>query len=200
MSKLYDAIDDGLERFIRAQRMFFVATAPLDSSGHINLSPKGLDSFRILDQKTVAYLDLTGSGVETIAHLRENGRIVIMFCAFEGAPKILRLYGRGEAVGSDDPRFDALAKLFPQMPGVRSVLVVSLERIADSCGYGVPLYRFEGERKQLLEWARHKSPAGVAQYRSEKNRVSIDGLPGLEGVSLTNDRLAPTTVQRGRRQ
>jgi hypothetical protein len=143
-------------------------------------SPKGLDSFRILSSNTVAYLDLTGSGVETIAHLRENGRITIMFCAFDGAPKILRLYGRGEAIEYGDSRFDALAKLFPQMPGARSVIVVSLEGIRDSCGYGVPLYRCEGERKQLLAWAEHKGPAGLRQHRSEVNQFSIDGLPGLK--------------------
>jgi hypothetical protein len=180
MGKLYDGINDGLARFIGAQHLFFVATAPLHSAGHLNLSPKGLDSFRVIDPKTVAYLDLTGSGIETVAHLRDSGRIVIMFCALEGAPKILRLYGRGEAVEPGDPRFEDLLKLFPRLPGVRSVVVVSLDRISDSCGYGVPLYRYAGERTQLVEWARRKGIPGLTHYRDENNRASIDGLPGLK--------------------
>lgn len=183
MSKVYDRIDEGLARFIGAQHLFFVATAPLHSEGHLNLSPKGLDSFRVIDPKTVAYLDLTGSGIETVAHLRNNGRIVIMFCAFEGAPKILRLYGRGAAVEPGHPRFDDLLELFPHLPGVRSVVVVSVERIADSCGYGVPLYRYEGQRTQLVDWARRKGLPGLTRYRDENNRESIDGLPGLKDRS-----------------
>ncbi len=180
MSKVYDAIDSALARFIDAQHLFFVATAPLDESGHVNLSPKGLQSFRIIDPKTVAYLDLTGSGIETVSHLRENGRITIMFCALEGAPKILRLYGRGEAVDPADPRFADLRKRFADLPGVRSIVVVSLERIADSCGYGVPRYCYEGERTQLTDWARRKGPLGLTRYRAENNMASIDGLPGLK--------------------
>jgi hypothetical protein len=179
MSKIYESIDNALASFIGAQRMFFVATAPLDPDGHVNLSPKGLDSFRILDPKTVAYLDFTGSGVETIAHLRENGRAVIMFCAFEGAPKILRLHGRGEAIEPGDPRFGNLRSHFPEFPGVRSVVVVQVQRIADSCGYGVPVYRYERERDKLLKWAEHKGPEGVAEYRAANNLRSIDGLAGL---------------------
>jgi Pyridoxamine 5'-phosphate oxidase len=150
--------------------MFFVATAPLDREGHINLSPKGLTGFRVIDPKTVAYLDLTGSGIETVSHLRENGRVVIMFCAFEGAPKILRLYGRGEVIEPGAPRFKNLLALFPKLPGIRAIIVVALDRIADSCGYGVPVYRFESERPQLLNWARRKGASGMAQYRSENNR------------------------------
>lgn len=179
MGKLYDAIDDNLARFIGAQHLFFVATAPLDPAGHLNLSPKGLDSFRIIDQKTVAYLDLTGSGIETLSHLRQNGRIVIMFCAFEGPPKILRLYGRGEAVEPGDPRFNSLRELFPRLAGMRSVIVVALERIADSCGYGVPTYSYQGERTQLVKWAQRKGSKGLQEYRATNNRVSIDGIPGL---------------------
>jgi Pyridoxamine 5'-phosphate oxidase len=180
MSKLYDGIDDALARFIGAQQVFFVATAPLDAAGHVNLSPKGLDSFRLIDRKTVAYLDLTGSGIETVSHLRENGRIVIMFCAFHGPPQILRLHGRGEAIVPENPRFKDLLALFPDFAGVRSVVVVSLERISDSCGYGVPLYRYEGARTQLLDWARRKGSRGVARYQAENNQVSIDGIPGLK--------------------
>jgi hypothetical protein len=179
MSKIYDSIDDALAGFIRKQHLFFVATAPLDPEGHLNLSPKGLDTFRILDPLTVAYLDLTGSGVETIAHLIENGRIVMMFCAFEGPPKVLRLYGRGEVVTVRDKRFPQLTKLFPEMAGTRAVIKVAINRIADSCGWAVPRYRYEAERDQLIEWAERKGPSGVAKYWSDTNRGNIDGLPGL---------------------
>jgi hypothetical protein len=179
MGQVYDAIDDRIASFIRVQRMFFVATAPLAADGHVNLSPKGLETFAVLDPHTVAYLDLTGSGVETIAHLRENGRITICFCAFEGAAKIVRLYGRGTVVAAGDPGFDALAARFPLRVGVRSVIRVALERVADSCGYGVPEYAFVGQRRQLAQWAERKGAEGVRAYRREKNRTSIDGLPGL---------------------
>jgi hypothetical protein len=179
MSKAYECIDDALAGFIAAQHMFFVATAPLDAAGHVNLSPKGLAGLRVIDPNTVAYLDLTGSGIETVAHVRENGRMVIMFCAFEGPPKILRLHGRGEVIEPSHPRFADLLARFPKLPGVRSIILVALERITDSCGYGVPVYRYESEREQLHNWARRKGPSGLAQYRDEKNRSSIDGLPGL---------------------
>jgi len=183
MGKVYDGLDQALTRFIRAQHMFFVATAPLDCGGHINLSPKGLDTFRILDPKTVAYVDLTGSGIETASHLRENGRIVVMFCAFAGAPKILRLHGRGEVIEPNHPRFRDYDSMFPHFEGVRAIIVVLLERISDSCGYGVPLYRYEGGRTQLAAWARRKGIDGLAEYRAKNNRASIDGLPGLSDNS-----------------
>lgn len=160
--------------------MYFVATAPLDGDGHLNCSPKGLDTFTVIDGRTVAYLDLTGSGVETIAHLRENGRIVLMFMALEGPPKIVRLHGRGEAIEPVDARFAALRARFPgHHEGVRSVICVDVERVSDSCGYGVPRYEFVGERTQLLEWTRRKGPDGIAQYQATRNRASIDGLPGV---------------------
>ncbi len=178
MGKLHDAIDDALAAFLRAQHLFFVATAPSAGAGHVNLSPKGLDSFRILDPQTVAYLDLTGSGVETIAHLRDNGRITLMFCAFDGPPKIVRLYGRGVVVRREDAAFDALAAAFPALPGARAVIRVHIERIADSCGYAVPTYQYVGERRQLADWAARKGPDGLATYRREKNARSIDDLPG----------------------
>jgi hypothetical protein len=181
MGKLYDEIDEALRGFLEAQRMFFVATAPLDAAGHVNLSPKGLDSFRVIDRRTVAYLDLTGSGIETVAHLRENGRIVLLFCAFEGPPKIVRLYGRGEVVEPGDPRFGSLAARFPNFPSTRSVIVIALERISDSCGYGVPLYGYDGQRSQLIDWAERKGADGVVRYREDNNRRSIDGLQGLKG-------------------
>ncbi len=159
--------------------LFFVATAPLGVDGHVNVSPKGGDTLRVLDEATVAYLDLTGSGVETVAHLRENGRITIMVCAFEGPAQIVRLYGRGEAVLPGDERFASLAKAFPPLPGVRSVIVVALERVSSSCGYGVPVMRHEAERTRLLEWAEGKGPEGLAEYRADRNAHSIDGLAGL---------------------
>jgi hypothetical protein len=159
--------------------MFFVASAPLDPAGHVNLSPKGLDTFRILDPGTVAYLDLTGSGIETVAHLKENGRIVIMFCAFQGPPNILRLHGRGRVVEAD-AEFDALRALFPEFEGVRSVIVVEITRVSDSCGFAVPLLRYEGEREQLQAWAKKKGAEGLKDYRAAKNSQSIDGLRGLE--------------------
>ena len=151
MAKTFAHIDDTLASFIRRQHVFFVATAARADDAHINLSPKGLDSFAILDPNTVGYLDLTGSGVETIAHLRENGRIVIMFCAFEGTPKIVRLHGRGEALEVGTLEFEALAPKFPKLTGTRSIIRVDLDRISDSCGYGVPLYKYEGERPQMIE-------------------------------------------------
>jgi hypothetical protein len=180
MGKLYDGIDGALRRFIAAQHVFFVATAPRDAAGHINLSPKGLQTFRVMNPRTVAYLDLTGSGIETVAHLRENGRIVIMFCAFEGPPRILRLYGRGKVVEPGNAEFGELRGHFPDLPGVRSIIVVELDRIADSCGYGVPQYRYEGERTQLTGWARRKGTPALAEYRAKTNSSSIDGLPGIK--------------------
>ncbi len=179
MGKLFAAIDDDLRAFIAAQQMFFVASAPLAADGHVNLSPKGLDSFRVLGPTTVAYLDLTGSGVETIAHIRENGRLTVLFCAFQGRPRIVRLQGRGRVVTPTDAEWAGLAGQFPQMPGVRSVIVLEADRISDSCGYGVPLFEFAGHRKQLTDWADKKGPDGVAEYQAKKNRESIDGLPGL---------------------
>ena len=178
MGRTYDALDDGLTAFLRAQRMFFVATAP-SNGGHVNLSPKGLDTFAVLDSQTVAYLDLTGSGIETVAHLRENGRITMLFCAFEGPPRLVRLYGKGGVAPIGTPEFATLAARFPSYPNARTVISVALDRIADSCGYGVPRYRYEGERSQLLDWADRKGPDGVEAYRAEHNAQSIDGLPGL---------------------
>ncbi|MEO0476719.1 MAG: pyridoxamine 5'-phosphate oxidase family protein [Planctomycetota bacterium] len=169
--------------FIAKQRMFFVATAPLRDDGLINLSPKGLDdTFAIIDDHTVAYLDLTGSGIETLAHLRENGRICVMFNAFEGPPNILRIQGRGEAIEPGQAGFAELAEHFPDLPGVRSIIKVTAGRIADSCGFGVPFYEFKGQRDELTEWAEKKGPGGVIKYQQKKNQRSLDGLPGLESV------------------
>ena len=179
MGKVLDTITPELRRWIERQPMFFVATAPSGDGGHVNLSPKGLDSFRILDERTAAYLDLTGSGAETIAHLRENGRITIMFCAFEGKPRITRLQGRGEVLRPGDDGFHDLATMFPPLPGVRSVIRIHAERVSTSCGYAVPLMAFEGQRDMLVEWAERKGPDGIEAYWTDKNLVSIDGLPAL---------------------
>lgn len=181
MGKVFDEIDAQLGAFIERQHMFFVATAPLAADGHVNLSPKGLDSFAILGPHSVAYLDLTGSGIETVAHLRENGRIALLFCAFEGPPRTLRLHGRAEAVIEGHPDFEALLERFPGHVGTRSVIRVEVSRIADSCGFGVPLYDYVGQREQLSAWAdRKEAKEGVVAYRREHNVRSIDGLPGLD--------------------
>ncbi len=180
MGKVFEAIDDATRRFIEAQRMFFVATAPRADDGHVNVSPKGIEgTFAILAPRRVAYLDFVGSGVETIAHLKENGRVTLMFTAFEGSPKTVRLYGRGRAVLRDDPAFGEAAAPFSPGPSARAVIVVDVDRVAHSCGYGVPLYTFEGERTQLAAWAERKGPEGIRAYAREKNARSIDGLEGV---------------------
>ena len=185
MGREYDGIDTRLAAFLIRQPMFFVATAPLDADGHVNLSPKGMaGTFAVLDEHRVAYLDLTGSGVETIAHLRENGRIVFMFCTFTGPPRIVRLHGRGEAHVAGTERFDELAAHFPTLPGIRSVIEVEVTRIADSCGYAVPEMDYVRDRTRLSEWAgARESEETLASYQAEKNAESLDGLPGLPGVS-----------------
>ncbi|MCC9606595.1 pyridoxamine 5'-phosphate oxidase family protein [Blastopirellula sp. JC732] len=180
MGKIYETIEDRVAQFIRQQKLFFVATAPLAEDGLINLSPKGLDSFRILDEKTVAYLDLTGSGIETIAHAKENGRITVMFCSFEGAPNILRLYGQAEVLEPDHADFASLRELFPHMPGTRSIIRIHVSRISDSCGYAVPKYQFVEDRSTLIDYCVQKGPQGLADYRREKNATSLDGLKGLD--------------------
>src|SRR5579864_1653400 len=177
-------LDDNLQRFIEAQPVFFVATAPLDAQGHVNLSPKGLNSFRVLGPRAVAYLDLIGSGVETIAHLKENGRIVLMFCAFDGPPNIVRLHGQGRVVEPHSAEFPELAAQFPKYESTRSIIVVDVTRISDSCGFGVPLMKYEGGRDQHFSWAQKKGPDGLREYKQQKNRRSIDGLPGLSESGL----------------
>ena len=176
MASVHASITPPVAEWIGRQHMFFVATAPLDADGHVNLSPKGLDTLRVLDDMTVAYLDLTGSGAETVAHVRQNQRITLMWCGFEGPPRIVRVHGRGEVVALDDPR---IAGRFEDIPGARAVVIVHAERISDSCGYSVPLYAFEGHRSKLVEWADHRGPDGLVAYRAEKNATSIDGLPAF---------------------
>lgn len=175
MAKFYPALDDNLKAFIARQHIFFVATAP--NEGRINLSPKGLDSLRIVDDRRIAYLDLTGSGNETAAHLLADGRMTLMFCAFEGDHLILRLYGRGRPVRHNDPEWAALSPLFPGLPGIRQIILLEIESLQTSCGAGVPLYQYQGEREALLRWAGKKGEQGIRDYQYEKNQVSIDGLP-----------------------
>lgn len=178
MAKVYSEIDGEMASWIAGQPLFFNATAPLDRDGHVNLSPRGMDTFRVLGPTKVAYLDLTGSGNETAAHLAENGRITIMFCAFEGKPKILRLYGHGRVVLPQDNDWQVLRPLFPpDLPGVRQIVVVEVHRVQTSCGFGVPLMDFRDQRDTLHQWADRKGPEGIAAYHREKNSTSIDGLP-----------------------
>ena len=179
MAKTFEGIDEKLGRFLADQPVFFVATAPSEAEGHINLSPKGVaGTFAVLDPQTVAYLDITGSGIETVAHLRDNGRIVIMFCAFTGPPRIVRLHGRGTVVLPGDTAWEDLAARFPPQPGTRSVIKVALDRVSDSCGFGVPFMSYDRDRGQLAEWANRKTDEELVEYRAKKNTVSIDGLPG----------------------
>jgi hypothetical protein len=184
MSKRFEEIDDRLAAWIRRQRMFFVGTAPSGADGHVNVSPKGpIESLRILDATTVAYLDVIGSGAETIAHLRDNGRIVIMLCSFEGPPRILRLHGRGEVLAPDAVDFEVAAP-----PGAeRAVIRVDVQRIADSCGYGVPVMTYEGDRPQYAAWAesqvRKGGPEALDAYMARHNARSIDGLAAVDAPS-----------------
>ena len=181
MGKVHEKIDGRLRAFIEAQPMFFVATAPSGPGGHVNISPKGIaGTFAVLDEHSVAYLDITASGSETIAHLRDNGRITIMFCAFDGPPNIVRLHGHGRFVTIYDEGYDELSALFPSTPGARAVIVVDVERVSDSCGYGVPLMSVDGERDLLPPYMERKGVDGQADYRRLKNRTSIDGLPAFD--------------------
>jgi predicted pyridoxine 5'-phosphate oxidase superfamily flavin-nucleotide-binding protein len=180
MGQVHDAIDGRLREFIEAQQVYFVGTAPLEADGHINLSPKGhRDTFAVLDERTVAYLDLTGSGAESLAHLRQNGRVVVMFCAFDGPPNIVRLHGRGTVHTPDDPTWHSLISHFPSRRGARAVVTVDVTRVSDSCGFAVPLYDHVGDRELLESWTARKSDDELATYRATKNTTSIDGLPAL---------------------
>lgn len=180
MGKRYQEISPQLKTWIEQQNVFFVATSPLAADGHVNCSPKGMDTFRVLSPSEVIYLDLTGSGVETIAHLRENGRIVVMFCAFAGPPKIVRLHGKGRVL-IEGEEFEIRRRLFPEFPGVRSIIQITLTDVSDSCGYAVPRFEFVDDRDTLNRWAESKSDGELARYRNQKNASSWDGLPGLKG-------------------
>lgn len=197
MGKVYPELDERLRKFIASQPVFFVATAPsvAGGDGHVNVSPKGSrDTFAVLGPRTVAYVDLTGSGAETIAHLRQNGKITLMFCSFGSAPKVLRLYGTGRIVLPAEPEFGELSARFPadglgSYPASRrAIIVVDIDRIADSCGYAVPVMELKRERDLLDRWSGNKTPAELDAYRAEKNAVSIDGLPALDGSQLPASR------------
>ncbi len=179
MAKFYPALTEDLMDFIRAQHLFFTASATAE--GRINLSPKGLQTFSILSPTRVAYLDLTGSGAETAAHLLSDGRLTLMFCSLEDAPLILRLYGQGTLLRPTDEGWEVLYPNFPPIPGARQIVILEITSVQTSCGFGVPRYRYCGERDELVTWAQKKGALGLRQYRAEKNRFSIDDLPtGLE--------------------
>jgi pyridoxamine 5'-phosphate oxidase-like protein len=186
MGKLYDEITPALANWVQQQRVFFVATAPLSKDGHVNCSPKGLDTLRVLGPHEVAYLDLTGSGAETIAHLRENGRIVLMFCALSGPPKIVRFHGTGTCVMPGSSAWNDLRIHFPGHVGERAIVHVQVSRISDSCGYGVPQYAYVEDRDALARWSRTKGLEALPAYRQDKNSRSIDGLPAV-GAEESDD-------------
>ena len=175
MAKFYTEIPAFLQDFIKDQKIFFTATAP--EQGRINLSPKGIDTFRCIDHHTVAYLDLTGSGNETAAHLIENGRITIMFCSFSEQPMILRLYGHGRVIHPRDQEWQTVSPLFDSLPGKRQIIMINVELVQTSCGYGVPIYEFKEERQKIIDWATKKGEQGIKEYWEAKNLKSIDGLP-----------------------
>lgn len=180
MSTTLSHIDEKLAKWIFKQKIFFTASAPLSEDGHINCSPKGLDAFRILDGATVAYQDMVGSGAETIAHIRENKRLVIMFCAFDGPPKIVRLHGKGEYILPSHPDFNHIASHFDAKQGVRSYIKLSVTRVSDSCGYSVPVYEYKHDRDVLDKWVERKGEEGIKQYIVDNNQKSIDGLPAID--------------------
>lgn len=175
MGKQYTALTDNLEAFIQQQKMFFVATAA--ATGRINLSPKGLDSLRVLSPNRIAWLNLTGSGNETAAHVGQQDRMTLMFCAFEGNPMILRVYGHARAIHHTDAEWPELLALFDPVPGARQILELNIDLVQTSCGMGVPYFDFAGERGQLEEWAVKKGKDGIKQYWQQKNQYSLDGLP-----------------------
>jgi hypothetical protein len=182
VGKIFDGIDDALAAWIGKQPMWFVATAPLAADGRVNVSPRGLDSLSILGPHRVAWVDFTGSGVETIAHLRENGRICVMFCSFDNRPRVVRLHGTGRVVLPGEAEYDDVVARHPQHPSTRAVVIVDVTRISDSCGYGVPVMEVVGERDLLRLGAEKRGPDGLATYRATHNARSIDGLPGLPGL------------------
>lgn len=179
MAERFSSLRPDLAQWWCEQPVFFVATAPSGRAGHVNLSPKGYDTLRVLTADRVAYLDLTGSGVETIAHLRDNGRVTLMACAFNGNPRISRIYGRGTVYPKGSPEFDRLECEFPDLPGRRSIIDIAVERVTTSCGYAVPLMDLVDDRDRLLDWAKGKGDDGIAAYWDSKNAASIDGLPGI---------------------
>ena len=184
MSKVYEELDDRLCQFIEKQKIFFVGSSPLRDDGLVNISPKGMDSLRILDSTTVAYLDFTGSGIETVAHVKENGRLAIMFCSFDTSPMIVRLHGRAKVVETTSDAWERMQPLFPASRMARAIIILSITRISDSCGWGVPMYEYVGERDQYQKYAERIDDSGLRQAQLESNLKSIDGLPGLERPSI----------------
>jgi len=177
MADFFDRLEDKHIDFIKEQHIFFVATAPLAEDGHINLSPKGHDAFRVFSPNKVGYLDLTGSGNETAAHLMENGRITFMFCAFKGPADILRLYGRGYTIQPGTPEWDEYSPHFDLLTGTRQIIMADIHKVQTSCGYAVPFYEYTGDRQTLVKWAENKGDDGLVEYRTKKNVRSLDGLP-----------------------
>ncbi len=175
MAKFYTSITKRVQQFIDKQKVFFVATAP--ENGRINLSPKGMDSFRVMNENRVLWLNVTGSGNETAAHLLEKNRITIMFCSFEGAPNILRLYGKGKEIKEIDPNWNEVISLFPKTPGTRQIFDIAIESVQTSCGMSIPFFEYKGEREELNDWASEKGKDGIKDYWETKNQTSIDGLP-----------------------
>lgn len=182
MGKLHDSIKPAHKEFIEKQHIFFVATAPLSADGRVNVSPKGLDCFRVLSEYKVAYMDLISSGNETSAHTLENGRITIMFCSFEGAPNILRLYGKGSTILPGTPQWGDYAPHFTIYPSTRQIIVAEIDMVQTSCGFGVPLYEYAGERDIHFDWADKKGKDGLLEYIQQNNLESLDGLPTVIGL------------------
>jgi len=177
MAKFFDSIEGKHAGFIEKQHMFFVGSAPLSADGHVNLSPKGMDCFRIFSPNRVAYMDIIGSGNETSAHILENGRITFMFCAFDGPPNIMRLYGHGYTVLPGDAEWEELSANFTLVLATRQIIVADIDKVQTSCGFSVPYYTYDGERDHAEKWAQNKGEAGLEAYKTEKNRISLDGLP-----------------------
>ena len=177
MGKTSELIEPTHKEFIEKQHLFFVSTAPLSASGHINLSPKGLDSFRVLSPNLVGYMDIIGSGNETSAHILENSRISFMFCAFDGPPNILRLYGKGRTILPDDAEWANLSKKFTILASTRQIILANIFQVQTSCGFGIPYYEYSGERDHSFKWAESKGAEGLENYKNEKNKISLDGLP-----------------------
>jgi hypothetical protein len=191
MGKVFQHITDDIQTFIHKQHMFFVATAPLSGDGHVNVSPKGMDSFRILDKNCVGYLDLTGSGNETSAHVAENGRITFMFCAFEGSPNIVRLYGMGRTILPGSAEWEALIGDFTMHISARQIIIANIHRVSTSCGYAVPLLDYHGERETMVKYWKAKGEDSVPGYQQANNSVSIDGLPTPLGAAIIEGDISP---------
>lgn len=187
MGKDYTEIDERIQQWMSRQSLFFVASAPLSADGLVNVSPKGGDTLRVTGPRQLAYVDYGGSGIETVAHLRENGRITIMMCAFDGPPKIYRFFGRGRSVEPHDEGFEELLCAFPPQFSVRNIVVIDVERIMDSCGYGVPEMEFRKQRDSMRNWVESKTDDEIRDYRLQNNHQSLDGLPGLNFNDRAND-------------